>query len=248
MDGPEALTLKLVERFMPDLMPPGFRDYLKPYFRRAEELLSQESQTNKRRWLDTVRVVPREMPLLPPETDGSVVAVVYQAYLEGRRFTAEYRSKSADGDSPKMQEVNPLAIVVRGQLIYLVCTLWDYQDVRQLVMHRIRGAKLLDKEATRPEGFDIDTYIQSGEFQYPVGPMIRLEAIFERHAAAHLYETALSGDQKIEDVDAERVSVTATVHDTAQLEWWLLGFGAGVEVLGPEGLRERMIAAVHRAR
>jgi hypothetical protein len=32
--------------------------------------------------------------------------------------------------------------------------------------------------------------------------------------------------------------VEATVLDTAELRWWLLGFGDGVEVLAPEVLRQ----------
>lgn len=240
MDGPEALTLKLVERFIPTLLPPVFRDYLKPYFNRADVLLAQESQADKRRWLDNVRVVPREMPLLPPETDAAVVAVVYQAFLEGKRFTADYRARSAKGDEPKTYEVNPLAIVARGTLIYLVCTLWEYQDIRQLVLHRFLSATMLDKLATRPAEFNIDRYIESGQFQYPVGPDIQLQAIFDRDAALHLVETPLSKDQVIEDVDENRVRVTATVRETAQLEWWLLGFGGSVEVEGPEGLMRRL--------
>jgi predicted DNA-binding transcriptional regulator YafY len=36
------------------------------------------------------------------------------------------------------------------------------------------------------------------------------------------------------------VLVEATVADTRQLRWWLLGFGGRVEVLEPEGLRGEM--------
>ncbi len=32
--------------------------------------------------------------------------------------------------------------------------------------------------------------------------------------------------------------VEATVADTAELRWWLAGFGSSVEVLGPASLRE----------
>ena len=40
--------------------------------------------------------------------------------------------------------------------------------------------------------------------------------------------------------------VTATVPDTSQLRWWLLGFGGEVEVLKPGSLR-RKIADAARA-
>ena len=35
-------------------------------------------------------------------------------------------------------------------------------------------------------------------------------------------------------------TLTATVADTAELRWWLLGFGDGVEVLGPKALRREI--------
>jgi predicted DNA-binding transcriptional regulator YafY len=139
--------------------------------------------------------------------------------------------------------VNPLGLVVRGNLLYLVCTLWDYQDLRQLALHRVLTASPTDKPVTRPDGFNLDEYIQSGEFQYPVGPPIQLKAKFSRAAAAHLVETPLSDDQVIESLDADHVCVTATVRDTAQLDWWLLGFGSGVLVLAPPALTVRIAEA-----
>ena len=36
-----------------------------------------------------------------------------------------------------------------------------------------------------------------------------------------------------------RILVEATVSDTADLRWWLLGFGSSVEVLEPTSLREQ---------
>jgi predicted DNA-binding transcriptional regulator YafY len=123
-----------------------------------------------------------------------------------------------------------LGLVARGNLLYLVCTLWDYSDIRQLALHRVVTANHTDKTVTKPDDFELDQYIEQGEFQYPVGPMIQLKAKFDRTAAAHLYETPLSEDQTIEDFDADHVIVTATVRDTAQLKWWLRGFGGLVEV------------------
>ena len=62
-------------------------------------------------------------------------------------------------------------------------------------------------------------------------PMIQLKAQLTRVAAAHLYETPLSDDQTIEPLDADHVLVTATVRQSAQLEWWLRGFGSAIQVL-----------------
>jgi len=244
MDGPTALTLRLIEQFIPTLLPPTIRDLLAPQFARARAVLDANPHNALKIWADCVRVVPREMPLLPPKFDSDAVRVVYDALLAGKRFTAEYRSRAVDTDELKTYEVNPLGLVARGPLLYLVCTLWNYQDIRQLALHRVVSATPTDKEVTKPDGFDLDHYIEQGEFQYPVGPMIQLKAKFTREAAMHLYETPLSEDQTIESVDPDHVLVGATVRDTAQLDWWLLGFGAMVEVLEPPELRRRMIEAI----
>ena len=237
MDGSTALMLKLVQQFIPQLLPPNLADHLQPYFHRADAVLASHAGPTLGHWLDRVRVVPREMPLLAPSVDPVVARTVYKALLEGRRFTAEYVSRSSPSPDPKEYEVSPLGLVARGNLLYLVCTLWDYTDIRQLAMHRIRAAGLTDTPVIPPSNFDLDQYIAEGEFHYPVGPMIRLEAKFNRGAAAHLYETPLSEDQVITDLDENNVLVTATVRDTEQLHWWLLAFGDLLEVIEPAGLR-----------
>jgi predicted DNA-binding transcriptional regulator YafY len=240
MDGPTALTVRLIEQFIPTLLPPTIRDLLAPQFARARAILGAHPDNALRHWADCVRVVPREMPLLPPKLNNDAVRVVCEALLAGQRFVADYRSRANDADEVKTYEVNPLGLVARGNLMYLVCTLWDYEDIRQLALQRVLTASPTDKPAMRPDGFDLDRYIESGEFQYPVGPMIQLKAKFIRAAAAHLLETPLSDDQVVDALDADNVLVTATVRDTAQLEWWLLGFGELVRVLEPLELAIRV--------
>ena len=247
MDARTALMLKLVQKFIPELLPPGVSDELRPYFTRADEMLKREPAGNLGRWTEFVRVLPREMPLLAPKFDKEAVRVVYDALLNGRRFTARYASRSAGENAPKDYEINPLGLVVRGNLLYLVCTLWNYEDVRHLALHRLSKAKPLEQEATRPKGFNLDEHIRQGEFQIPEGDDIVLNVIFDRASALHLRETPLSADQEIKDLDKDRVRVTATVRDTQQLEWWLRAFGDAAEVVSPKGLRERMRVALSRA-
>ena len=247
MDGPTALMLKLVQHFIPKLLPPSLTDHLQPYFHRADVVLEGHAAPTLGRWLDHVRVVPREMPLLAPSVDPAVARVVYQALLDGKRFTAEYASRSSRSPEPKCYDVSPLGLVARGNLLYLVCTLWDYTDFRQLAIHRISSAAPTDIPVTSPSDFDLDRYIAEGEFHYPVGPMIKLEARFHRGAATHLYETPLSEDQVIADLSDDYVLVTANVRDTEQLRWWLLGFGDLIQVLNPESVVTDIAASLRSA-
>jgi hypothetical protein len=56
----------------------------------------------------------------------------------------------------------------------------------------------------------------------------------------HLYERPLSQKQTITELDTDYVFVTATVRDTAQLEWWLRGFGSLVLAIEPADLQLRI--------
>ncbi len=243
MDAPAALTLTMIEQFILTLLPPTVRELLAPQFARAKAVLEANPNNPLGRWTDCVRVVPREMPLLAPKVNEEAARVVYQALADGKKIQMTYTPRISERESDRDYEVNPLGLVVRGTLIYLVCTMWNYQDIRQLALHRVKSAVITDEPAARPAEFDLDAYIEQGEFQYPVGPMIQLKAKFNRAAAAHLYETPLSTDQVIEDLDVEHVLVTATARDSGQLEWWLLGFGDLVTILEPSRLRAKIAAA-----
>lgn len=143
-----------------------------------------------------------------------------------------------------------MGIVLHDRLITLVCTIGRYnqlKDVRQLQLHRIQEAAQLDEPALASEGFILDAYIAGGAFSYTIAEStIRLKAVFKHDAAIHLEETPLAVDQQLTDLGDGTVLVEATVADTRQLRWWLLGFGGRVEVLEPQGLREEMKGQAER--
>ncbi len=93
--------LKAAEIFIPTLLPPSIRDLLEPHFARARAVLGANPDNPLQQWTDCVRLVPREMPLLPPKFNNAAVRIVYEALLAGRRFTAEYRSRANDTDEVK---------------------------------------------------------------------------------------------------------------------------------------------------
>ncbi len=235
----EALTLTLVEHHLRALMPASTLGQLHPYFKMAAQRLSSlPGRAPARTWPDKIRVVQPTQALLPPVVDGNVQRTVYEALLRDRQISARYRKHGAS--DPADYTIHALAIVQRGPVIYLVCTLFRYQDIKLLALHRILSADMLDDQSMRPKGFDIDEYIASGALGFGSGTDIKLKAVFVADAALHLYETALSKDQVLTRVDDTHIRVTATVADTMQLFWWLLGFGDNVEVQSPAVLRKTL--------
>lgn len=234
MSADEALTFKLVEQFLEPLLPHAVKDHLADYFIQAEATLKASPLAD---WIDKVRIVSNNQSLLPPEIDRDVLAVVYEALLKNRRFTATYRPRN---DGIKSYEVNPLGLIFKGNAVYLVVTLWQYQDIKQLALHRMSDATLIDQESSIPNGFSLDSYIAEGEFDYPTVPeqTIQLVLKINNWVKRYLSETPLSQDQQLTALDDTTYQLKATLKDTMQLRWWLQSFAADVEVLEPQFLRE----------
>jgi predicted DNA-binding transcriptional regulator YafY len=239
MTPDEALTFKLVEQFLNPLLPLSVKNHLADYFALAESTLKSSPLAS---WIDKVRIVSNNQALLPPEIDNAVLAVVYEALLKNRRFTAVYRRRN---DEIKTYEVNPRGLMFKGSVVYVLATLWDYQDVKQLALHRFSEAILLDKDVSVLSGFSLDTYIADGGFDYPVEPehSIRLTIKIKDWLKKHLSETPLSPDQSFTQLDDSTYQLQATVKDTLQLRWWLRSFAVDVEILEPLALREEFASA-----
>lgn len=250
----EILAFRLLELFLKPLLPRESYQALRPYFETArDEIDRMLFWAPIKNWEAKVRVVPPAQPLLLPEPpillasedereawhrdQRAVRDTVLAALFENRQCRIEYQQLWRD--EPAIWTVHPLVYLQRGPAFYLLCTIDDYADVRQLALHRMLTATTLDAKARPPANFDPDREVQRAQGMGG-GEPIRLVARFWKRAGLHLLETRLSADQVVEDADADLFRLTATVDDTAQLRWWLLSFGSKVEVLEPEGLREAM--------
>lgn len=237
MSRQTALVFRLAAQYLRPLVPGSVLKLLQPYFERASETLRDTPLAD---WDERVIQIDPGMPMSSPEIDPAARDVVFEALLDGLRFEAEY-ARRYETKARKL-EVNPLGIVTRDSVTYLVCTFWEYTDVRQIALHRIKKARLLDRDASAVSGFDLKRYVQEeSAFNFPESSKpIKLKALFDEGAAFHLTERKLSDDQQLKAKKDGWFQLTATVADTSKLRWWLLGFGDGVEVLGPKSLRKEI--------
>ena len=236
----QALTLELAHDHLATLIPASLLETLAPYFKCAEGVLSSGDGVKKlANWRKKVAIVPPNQPLIPPSYTEEIIEAVHSALLSELQLEINYASRE-QGET-KNYRVHPLGIVQRGAVTYLVATLNDYADIRLLAVHRIQSAQILDKPAKTPKKFDLAKYIRQGAFGFGESAEIKLVVRFTSQAVEHLRETPLSLDQRIEPDQSGWMQVRTTVPDTAQLRWWLLGFGDQVEVLEPASLRDEFV-------
>lgn len=241
----EALTFVMVEQHLNMLLPSSTLSQLQPYFKAARQHLNDIPRNGKiRSWLNKVRTVPPTQPLLPTQVNANIQQAVYGALLADLQLDIQYQKRGAKEISE--YRIHPLAIVQRGPVTYLNCHVNYDEGLRNFAMHRILSVTVLNEPVTTPNGFSIDDVIAGGEFGFGDGKQIQLEAIFQHGAGEHLFETPISKNQTLVSLGDGKINLKATLADTQQLIWWLLGLGDGVVVIKPETLRNKMLETIEK--
>jgi predicted DNA-binding transcriptional regulator YafY len=246
----EALSLHLVNKHLTQVLPPNLLDDLLPMFKQAEQTINSLGSKNQvSHWLQSVVVESPTQPMLAPRVSTAVQEAVYQALFEQKQLQVSY--KSARNNLAKEMTLHPLGLILRGKISYLGATVNDYDDIRFFALHRFESAnvKFLDDVQAKNKHSWQD-YLISGAGGFHVQPKekIIMRSWVSDELAARLKETPLSEDQKLHPQEAnEGYIFTASVHDTWQLGWWILGQGKDMIIYEPECLRTRTIDTLEAA-
>ena len=221
----ESLLLTLAEQQLSSLLPAKLMKSMEGFFAQARGQLNGKGTTQREReWLDKVRVVSTSQSLLPPKVDADVFQQVSDALYGNQWLDVDY--KNAEGDR-KVSRVMPLGLAQQGPRMYLVCRYEGYDNERSLALHRFVSAKASTLTFERPKEFNLKRFDDDGRFGYGDGTKIRLSFRITKEAGLHVVECPLSLDQQVVELD-DAYEITATVVDSAMLDWWLRGFGAEI--------------------
>ncbi|MDN5620389.1 MAG: WYL domain-containing protein [Psychrobacter sp.] len=235
MNLSQAVAFNMVEANLTQLLPPVILDELFPWFDLARRQLKNSKVTHS--WIDRVRIEPATQPLIAPDIDLDSKDNIYHALFYQLQINACYtRSNKSEASE---YTLNPIAIIQRGVIIYLLATRTDDPDatIRTFALHRFDRVEILESAAQTPEDFQLDTYLDEGSmgFSHPLfgelaerGKNTAVELKFTQKAGRSLTESKLSDDQTVTLNDDDTLTIKATVNLTSQLVWWLRGFGNGL--------------------
>ncbi len=241
----EALSLTLIEDAIHPLLPVGMLNALQTRFDHARRKLQGMADTNlAARWMSKVASVRPDLNLQAPEIQPEVLETLQQALLEERQIQCSYYS--AHGDKTSQLTLNPLALVQRGLITYMIGTAVPYTDVRQYAVHRFRSAEMLPSTAEGVEQFSLQEYLASDALQFGSTQKLQLRARVSSGLARLLRETPLSLDMTLAPQETG-YRLEATTSDTWQLRWWILSQGDNFIVEQPASLRKSIAAKLASA-
>ncbi|MER1968775.1 WYL domain-containing protein [Castellaniella sp. GW247-6E4] len=222
----ESLLLQLAEDHLKHFLPPRLMKSMEGFFHQARRNLGPDGDARlEREWPSKVRVVATSQPLLPPRIEPEVFEVVSDALFANRWLYLDYQNASGWRSTV---DVMPLGLVQQGPRLYLVCRYRGFDNERNLALHRIISARMSTLAFERPKDFDLKQYDDDGRFGFGDGEKVRLSFHITHDAGQHLIESPLSVDQKVVRHRDGSLGITASVVDSAMLEWWLRGFGDAI--------------------
>ncbi|MFZ2553093.1 helix-turn-helix transcriptional regulator [Psychrobacter urativorans] len=241
MNLSQAVAFNMVEANLTQLLPPAILDELFPWFDLARRQLKNSKVTHS--WIDRVRIEPATQPLIAPNIDLHSKDNIYHALFYQLQIQACYTRSNKSQASE--YTLNPIAIIQRGVIIYLLATRTDDPEaiIRTFALHRFASVELLETAAKTPDNFQLDSYLDAGSmgFTHPLlsqlpdhGKNSAIELHFTQKAGRSLTESKLSDDQTVTMNDDDTLTITATVNLTSQLVWWLRGFGKGLLAAKPQ--------------
>ena len=206
------------------------------------ELRSRAVRMRERFHLDAPGWFAREEPV--PH-----LAELSRAVWEERRVELRYRKRADATDADVRRAVDPLGLVLKAGVWYLVGLSGRTRSVRTFRVSRVVSVKDLGEDALRPDDFDLAAHWSEAGVAFfesiaRVDVTVRMRAD-QLWALRHVLDpnaarAASAGAGPPDDQGWVQVTVGLEHLDVAARE--LLRFGGDLEVIEPLELRERMAA------
>lgn len=233
----EAVSLKIIEDTLKPLLPSSLLRAIEPRLQLAKDKISALSEHNSwAKWGEKVASVTPAFPMEAPSVDESILDIVQNALLESEQILANYKPFAAD---PMSITLNPLGLVVRGGVTYLIATAFEYQDVRMYALHRFESVERTYKKSLSCRDFCLNSFLDAGAMQFGSSGKVELVATITDVLAKILRETPISTMQRIEQ-DGDMFKLHAEVQNSWQLHWWVLSQAENIVILEPKQLRNEI--------
>ncbi|PHR54144.1 MAG: transcriptional regulator [Robiginitomaculum sp.] len=240
-----ALAICMLKEHAQHLLPAEVNTNLDGFFSQATHKLAASSENPLCNWPAQVAILPPGFQLGKPTVNDQVMKTVEYALIHQQELRINYKPRPPRQN--KSYQINPLGLVARGHVVYLIATLRDSGEYRHFVLHRMVDAELSSRSAKLPPHFDLSGYLEKGSMSFPKNEVISLELKVDCIEGFHLLETPLSPEQVVTYPDHDHFIIQAQVNNTEELKWWLMSISDISQLLGPESLKNELAASLIKA-
>lgn len=239
----DAVSLNLAEQLLKQMLPAPLLATLSHKFEQARKKLAALGQHPMARLTQKVRYISTSLDLRPPSLRDSMLRTIQDALIHEKQIHVRY---ARFNDRDKEYILNPLSLIQRGTVPYLIATVDPYAEPRIFAIHRFERADALETKAQAPKDYSVDEYIKEGFMHFGPANQIQLQARLTDELATYLTETPISANQTIRYREDQWL-LNANVHDTWQLHFWILSQGPQIYILAPSTLRASIAEQLQHA-
>lgn len=238
----EILALAFGEDLLRALEGTVFHDSIHSALKKIRSSLSPELADFLARMGDAFRVLPGPHKNYARSRD--TIQRLNDAVIGRRRLRMRYYTGHSGQHSQR--DFDPYRVWYRSGGLYVLGHDHRSDEVRVFAVERIESLEATGERFDVPVDFDFDRFI-AGAFGVILGSPHRVRLRFDPSWEAYISGFEWHPSQKLTRAADGRSELELEVAHTADLRAWLLSFGAGVEVLEPEELRESLRAELQRA-
>ena len=168
--------------------------------------------------------------------DNPYLTAAFTALAERVTLRIDYTTGEGIGGT---RTIEPYGLVHRRGHWYLVARDTDKDAIRSFKVSRISDLSRLELRYEIPAGFDAQAHLAGEAWEIGPGEVVEAQVRFDPSIGWWAQQN-LPGATKTTGTD-ETVVVAMKVANVDALVSWALGFGEGVEIVGPPIARQRML-------
>ena len=175
----------------------------------------------------------------------TTLETIIEGWGSGRKVQVAYRSPRSGELHQRV--IAPYALEPTASGIYIICHDEWAEDIRTFKLARLESALLLDEPYTIPADFDPEAHLANSWGIMSGGEVCEVILRFTAEAKPFVAERQWHPSQQIQAVPDGSCLLQVQVSEPLEMQPWIRSWGAQVEVLAPDWLRERIADDLRRA-